>query len=140
MATFSDLTVYSYVPVDGVLLNVGWLGADSDFQVGEVPTDVRDTLIQLAMDPVNVMRGLHHCELCDVESPILVARRQARGERAVLGTGEIHVRGAEHTYVAPTLVIHYIDSHHYAPPTEFSEAVRYEAVRRTWADGGIGPS
>lgn len=131
MATFSDLTVYSYVPVDDVLLNVGWLGADSDFKVGEVPAEVRDALVQLAMDPMNVMRGLHHCELCEVESPILVAPRKPPGERAVLGTGEIHVRGVNHTYVAPTLIIHYIDAHHYAPPFEFIEAVRYEAVRRT---------
>lgn len=125
MASYADLTPYSYTnygaPSDAQ--NVGWLGADLPFARGPVPPNVRDRLVVLAATPTNVMRGLHYCELCDSESPIEVSVAGTHDQIALLGTGEVHVAGNGVTFVAPTLIVHYIDAHDYRPPDAFIDAV-----------------
>jgi hypothetical protein len=126
MATFKDLSRYSYddtVKSKSRLVNIGWLGADAPFPEGDTDPKVVAVLARLAVDSQNVMRGYHYCEFCDAESPLLVDVPGV-GE-AVLGTGEIHVPAGDDgpVYVAPTLVVHYIEAHHYRPPDEFVRAV-----------------
>jgi hypothetical protein len=56
-------------------------------------------------------RGQHRCLLCAADSPSI-----DNGEiRVVTGDGKL--------YVAPAMIRHYIDSHHYYPPTEFQTAL-----------------
>ncbi len=105
------------------MVNVGWLGRDQPFSTGDVPEDLRTALLELARDPKNIMRGLHDCELCGEESPIMVPFPRARRGRVALGTGEIHVEQDGTIYSAPTLIIHYVDKHHYRPPEDFLQAV-----------------
>lgn len=123
---YPDLSPYEYSEGPRGLVNVGWLGSDRNgYAKGVVPRDVRDSLVRLAMEPVNVMRGLHHCELCDAESPVIVTVPDESGDAAAyLGSGEIHVSSTTQAYSAPTLVVHYIDAHDYLPPQEFLDAVR----------------
>lgn len=41
-----------------------------------------------------------------------------------LGNGEILVRGAaDECYIAPVMIVHYIELHNYLPPREFMDAV-----------------
>jgi hypothetical protein len=50
---------------------------------------------------------------------------------ASLGNGEIIVKGEDgRRYAAPTLILHYIEAHHYLPPEEFIQAVRHVRSRR----------
>lgn len=124
MTIYEDLSPYVYAPTDpsATMLNVGWLGHASKFDTGSIGEEVRDALVILAADhDVNVMRGMHDCELCDQESPI----RVPLGDRKItLGCSEIHATAEDCiVYVAPTLVIHYLDAHRYLPPQVFIDAV-----------------
>jgi hypothetical protein len=124
MATFQDLTPYTYSPTECPTLNIGWIGRDADFTRGLVSEVFSRKLLALATRPVNVMRGVHHCELCGIESPIIVIDPGLPGRRAILGTGEVRVLREDGILLAaPTLVVHYIDAHGYKPPQDFIDAV-----------------
>lgn len=137
---YADLTDYDYLPTEPTtsrMLNVGWLDSSHPFPVGDVDPAVRDGLVDLAAAPQHVARGMHHCELCDVESPVVVCRSDDLRRRAKLGFAEIHVRVDGLVLAAPTLVVHYIDTHRYLPPQAFLDAVRLTALddRRDGAEG-----
>jgi hypothetical protein len=126
MTTYADLSPYEYTPsADGNVVNVGWLGCESDFQVGSVDESIRLGLRKRAENPLNVMRGWHDCELCGMESPIRIPPLEGVHGRISLGTGELWVVGdAGITYVAPTLIVHYVEDHGYVPPASFNAALR----------------
>ncbi|SNQ49499.1 conserved hypothetical protein [Frankia canadensis] len=77
------------------------------------------------------IRGFHNCLLphATMTAPICIAHRG--GEEARLGSAEIGVVGAEigvvgaggELLLAPNLVFHYVEGHHYRPPDIFAEAV-----------------
>lgn len=131
MTYYADLSKYDYwrftwppeMP-DGSCdwLNVGWLGEGYSFELGSVPKGFLGRLVELAVRPERVTRGVHHCEFCDQKSPIKVTA--GSGDIAWLGNGEISVGGANGvTFVCPTLIVHYIDCHSYLPPRQFVESV-----------------
>jgi hypothetical protein len=93
MASYDDLTLYTYGTSAEPMLNVGWLGAGSAFATGDTPPEVVDGLLVLADSQQNIMRGLHDCELCDQESPVRLPAPRARRGWVSLGTGELHARG-----------------------------------------------
>ena len=115
---------------------LGWLSSAYPFTTGEVPVGVTRTLRRLISSPlffpsVSAM-GFHERELCP---PSLADEPPAMW---VLGSlppppsnvpggmsnGELWVPGANNmVYVAPVLVVHYIEVHRYLPPKEFTEAV-----------------
>jgi hypothetical protein len=131
MTYYADLTEYSYTRSSEGMLNVGWLGRGERFTTGPVDADVRDQLIRLAVEPANVMRGLHDCEFCDKECPIRMPTEHSPRGYISLGTGEIRVSGEDgRVYVSPTLLLHYIDEHGYRPPEQFILAVRDAGRRR----------
>ena len=122
MPVYPDLSEYSYVPGLPPMLNVGWLGSESDFRRGPVATDVVDALIVLASDLHNIMRGLQDCAFCEVESPVRMPAPVPRGWVS-LGTGELHIPSSSGIiFAAPSLVIHYIVDHEYVPPQSFLHA------------------
>jgi hypothetical protein len=53
-------------------------------------------------------RGSHSCELCG----------RSRG------THNLFVPGAGFVYVAPEMIVHYVDAHSYMPPESFLQALR----------------
>lgn len=123
MATFSDLTTYTYASSEEPMVNIGWLGAGANFERGATMPGVLEALVLMAADQRNLMRGVHYCEFCDEESPIRLPAPVERGWVS-LGMGEIHVRGRDGTlYSTPSLVIHYISVHGYRPPQTFQIAV-----------------
>jgi hypothetical protein len=128
MAEFEDLTPYSYgeTPQSGRALNVGWIGRSAAFTRGDVASGVLRRLIELAASPAAVERGLHYCELCDVDSPVRIDTSLSPKGRVSLGTGEIRVLSDDGaaTYCAPTLIVHYILDHGYCPPDDFVQAVQ----------------
>lgn len=124
MAYFSDLSIYSYSVSERQMLNVGWLARDHAFPQGDVAQGVIDSLLKLADQQQNVMRGVHDCDFCELESPIRMPAPVSRGYVS-LGMGELHATDSRgRTYAAPSLVIHYIAAHRYRPPEEFLNALR----------------
>lgn len=99
---------------------IGWLGAGHAFPVGAVSPEFLAALhshIRSAWQPV-VCAGPHFCELCH-EPP---ADKRSRVGR-VGGSGNVWIPAGNAVYVAPELIIHYIEEHHYRPPDEFVTAV-----------------
>lgn len=137
MSTYEDLTPYEYFPEDeGAVLNVGWLGRDSSFAVGEPEPALVAALVTLAaFHPVNRTRGYHLCELCGTGpgdwEPGTVPFEFADRGRVTLGSAELRVPGSDGVcYAAPDLVVHYVDRHGYRPPDGFVRSVLAEARSR----------
>ena len=106
--------------------NVGWLGAGADFPTGSTPARARDELLRISSEAPakNLMRGVHDCEFCNIESPIRLETPYNERGWTSIGMGEFHVQGQDGmTFSAPTLILHYIDEHHYLPPEEFIDAL-----------------
>jgi hypothetical protein len=91
---------------------VGWLERGHEHSVGEVPSEVYAKLKALLVDPWQpwVVAGPHLCDLC-LYSP----------EKG--GSKNLFVPGDERVYVAPELILHYMNAHRYRPPDEFCRAV-----------------
>lgn len=132
MAYFDDLTPYTYgaADPDPTILNVGWLSNSHDFEKRAPNQDFVAALRKLVATPVNLYRGRHYCEFC----PQPQFSRAATEVVSVIetdcawGNGEIRVKGGEDvTYVAPTLILHYVEEHDYAPPEVFVRAVKRAA-------------
>jgi hypothetical protein len=111
---------------------VGWLARDHEFPKGEVSERFVARLQELcAHARTQQTRGLHACELC----PKVNQREnyiRLRGDNHRSSSAEIRAIGADGTrYAAPTLVLHYVIEHAYAPPVAFVDAVlRMESL--TW--------
>ena len=132
---FADLTPYEYgyeMPHPSIL-NVGWLARGHVFPVGEVPDNFADALRRLIASPENLYRGYHTCEFCP-DPPVVVdsaGRRVRHPPGETMGNGEIRVAGPRgQTYVAPVLVAHYVQVHHYLPPEGFIRAVMSQVAAR----------
>lgn len=104
---FPDLTPYQYVSIPTLpgenRVNIGWLDWEHQFSMSEPALDFLSVLFKLVQHPVRISPGLHSCPFC--------------GEAA--GTGEVEVVARTAIYVAPTLIIHYVEAHQYRPPDEF---------------------
>ena len=123
---FKDLTPYTYGGSEpsASVLNVGWLGRRHSFPVARPASELVSALNKLVASPVNLYRGKHQCEFCPAPAP---DNRNGPSwttlSREILGNGEIRVVGVDGvTYVAPVLIRHYVEVHHYAPPRAFVQA------------------
>lgn len=127
---FEDLRPYDYhlsYVLEGVFM-VGWLDPPHAFPQAEpdpalvaklrTMAEYRDVGFDLS---VNVMRGWRRCRFCpppdwDALKPGQIDDR--------LGNAELWVPGDGVWFAAPDLVVHYIETHRYAPPPAFLDAVR----------------
>jgi hypothetical protein len=126
MTHYDDLTPYEYdegAPPGAV--NIGWLSWHHRYPVGTPPQGLVDALARLAKNFTGAYRGYHVCDLGPryAEAPC----SNTRGD-LFMGHAQIHVPGTGGVvYVAPTLVVHYVEAHWYLPPAEFIRAV-FEAA------------
>jgi hypothetical protein len=120
MAEFEDLSV---IHPSGRLVAVGWLGRESLYERGYVSTSVFAKLVDLLADPwqPNERVGMHYCDLCRFTggNPDMTYR----GISVRMGTANLYVPDEGYIFVAPSLILHYIDAHEYAPPETFCAAV-----------------
>ncbi len=120
MAVYEDLTV---IHPSGRLITVGWLGRDSNYDRGEVSTAVFAKLVDMLADPWQPAErvGMHYCDLCRFTggNPDLVFR----GIHVRMGSANLYVPDEGCILVAPSLILHFIDAHDYAPPETFCAAV-----------------
>ena len=124
MTYFEDLSDYTYHP-DGLRAGtktIGWLEPGHDFEKRSPTDELLDVLWEYCKVSVVQMRGIHECAICLPPSTVLASRRD--GVRRLLGTSEIRVLSDEGgIYAAPTLIYHYVRTHHYKPPDEFLRAL-----------------
>jgi len=103
-----DLEPYTYnyyTQVKKNVLGVGWLDETRPFNKGEVPEEFIEKLKKAKR--VNFTKGWHDCPFCG----------KAKGSH------EIMVRYNNKIYMAPELIVHYIEEHNYQPPEEYINAV-----------------
>lgn len=91
---------------------VGWLARGDQHPTGPVAPGVFAKLEALLTEPWQpaVAGGSHPCDLCVF-----------RAEK--WGVNNVFVPGDGRVYVAPELILHYMNAHQYQPPPEFCEAV-----------------
>jgi hypothetical protein len=125
VAYYEDLSPCDYVArFESPLLAVGWLDRQHPFPTGTVTRDFFESLARLAANPWQpaVAMGRHACEFCAFTGGPAEARM---GDLVVkLGVSNVFVPGDAVVYVAPSLVLHYVDAHDYSPPEPFQGAVR----------------
>jgi len=95
-----------------VCVAVGWLERGTPFPTGAADIRVYRRLQELALDPFQlfVAGGSHGCTLCQFEP-----------EKA--GGANLFIPGAGFLFVAPELIVHYMNAHAYLPPNAFGQAV-----------------
>ena len=123
---YQDLTPYEYttvrLPGDAPsLVNFGWLDSEHDYPQGQVPDWLSVCLLRLAKAYANGTRGFHRCPFCQDKGHLSM---MVDGEPVYLGSAEIRVRSGDTTFVAPSLVPHYIAAHGYRPPPAVLAALK----------------
>ena len=132
MSYFADLSPCTEFPIapSAKLLAVGWLDKEQPYAKGFVPQTVVARLVELLVNPwqpVGSMGG-HDCPLCRFTS----GPRQFNLATDTLDTGytivqmginNLFVPAQDCIFVAPSLILHYMDAHEYAPPQSFQQAV-----------------
>lgn len=137
---YPDLSPYAYRPkVDlpgagvkrvDLVLNVGWLDVVEPHVTGPVSAEFRRCLARLLKSPIHLTRGYHGCVFClvDVQARLEVLNgvtvSRELHKLGALGNGEIAVEGCRGVwYLAPRLILHYVEMHDYRPPGEFVDAL-----------------
>jgi hypothetical protein len=117
MVYYPDLTRLDYFPVGEttILKAVGWLSIGQDFKTGQVSHiffERLQELMKFAWQPFQSM-GVHLCELCQF----------AEYEQTPCGNKNLFIPFDGVIFVAPELILHYVNAHHYLPPQIFIDAV-----------------
>jgi hypothetical protein len=105
---------------------VGYLARGYDYTEGETPEAVFDCLALLVLASRFTIHslGYHYCDLgpCGLNQP---QRKLYWGDQVIPSrcTTEILVPGKKVVYRSPALILHYMRSHRYLPPSCFIEAV-----------------
>ena len=124
MTHYPDLSPCTYFPHhEDRLLAVGWLEAPG-FPTGIVDASILDKLCRIlnaGWEPV-ALGGWHTCSIC-AEPSTGPERFSHRGQTFSVGIANLFVPSPTDLYVAPSLILHYIDIHHYLPHSQFIDAV-----------------
>jgi hypothetical protein len=108
-----DLSTNGYFVHGANVRAIGWLEVGHPFTRGPMPGDVLAVLKNHVVKAHQVVcfMGFHECSLCPEG-------------RQRTGLDNLVVPTRERLYVAPGLVVHYIEDHGYRPPYEFLVAVQ----------------
>jgi hypothetical protein len=103
---------------------VGWLEADHPYSQGQVDEATFRKLMELLQDPWQpaVAAGFHSCSLCRFSGG--PRHLKWKGIAVEMGCLNLFLPCENTAFMAPSLIVHYIDAHSYLPPAEFCEAVR----------------
>jgi hypothetical protein len=129
MSFYPDLGPCDYLGPEHAsgLKAIGWLEEDSPYRRDKTDPRFVHKLVLLLAEPWEHERltDPHYCSLCTFShGPVEFRLWQSPGMPTVpMGSRNLFVPGAGFLYITPSLVLHYIDAHHYAPPEEFVKAV-----------------
>lgn len=126
MTYFEDLSsceMFADPDAPGHILAVGWLERGCAYQRGPVQEEVVDTLVKLLIDPWQpvAFAGRHDCSFCRLSGGR--GGLVYKGTQISMGVSNLFVPGDHCIYVAPSLIVHYIDAHDYTPPQPFCQAL-----------------
>jgi hypothetical protein len=123
MTAIADLSPCTYLSDSPQVLAVGWLGRSESYQHGPVDEGVFAKLIELLVDPWQriYFMGRHECEFCRFTG--CASNVSYRNQSVTVGVANVFVPGEGVLFAAPSMIVHYIDSHEYAPPQVFQDAV-----------------
>ena len=115
MSFYPDMARESMVAVGDHVRAIGWLHPDHPYTKGEVCAEFLSRLKEFVAhcrQSANALYfgafgGFHTCEFCG----------------KALGIGNFGVPSGDLLFVAPEMVVHYIQQHGYCPPAEFVGAV-----------------
>jgi len=127
MTHFADLAPCWYFNRDFQhgLKAVGWLHQDHPYVRGPASDEfvvALQILLRSAWQYCGFL-GIHQCEFCRISRGPQIVRCWDTGIDIGVGLSNLFVPGDGFLYVAPSMIIHYIDAHEYAPPDEFQAAV-----------------
>lgn len=124
---FPDLSNECQVDKGPHVRAIGWLSVEHAFSTGVVPPIFIESLrahLQNPCQPV-VTWGSYRCNLCPAHL----------SDGPISGSRNLWVPSYAFVYVAPELILHYIEVHLYKPPDEFINAVQIPRNRvqaNTW--------
>jgi hypothetical protein len=108
------------------VFNVGWLLKSESFKTGSVNKEFLKKLKSIYFgsehysSEVNLLRApSRQCNICGV---VVHEHSSSKGFKR-LGHSEIWIAHKGKYYAAPSLIIHYIESHDYLPPKKYVKAV-----------------
>jgi hypothetical protein len=115
MAWYPDLSNETCVATGEHIRAIGWLSSDHPYPQGDLPAEfvvwLRDFIARANGSAsalyFPVFAGFHTCELCE----------------KVHDMRNFGVPAGKVLYVAPSMLLHYIEEHRYCPPDEFIAAV-----------------
>lgn len=125
MAYFADSEPCSYFGSDKApgLMAIGWLDDNHAYARGRIEIAFFHRLAELLVRPWQpiVFAGHEPCHFCRFTGgPSSVG---FEGKEILVGGANLFVPGKNQTFVAPSTILHYVDSHDYCPPPEFQSAV-----------------
>jgi hypothetical protein len=123
MSQFDDLSRWDDGVENEKFRAVGWLEAGLTFQHGDVGEEFFEALMKLLVNPWQPYAhpGFHRCPICRFAGPPPIIK--FKDYSVEMGALNLFVPGDGVLYVAPSLIVHFIDAHDYRPPDEFIEAV-----------------
>lgn len=102
---------------------VGWLGPPPVPSGGRLSREAFDVLMEHCLNPWQpfVLAGRHRCERCVYSGgPGAV---HASGRTVRIDGRNLFVPTKDVLYVAPIMIVHYVDAHGYVPPAPFVDAL-----------------
>jgi uncharacterized protein (DUF952 family) len=109
MSYFPDLSTQAFIWCGEPVRAVGWLDDRHDFSRGPTPDAALERLKRHIAErfSYSAFAGVHDCELCNGAT---------NGANLFVPTPEV-------VYIAPAMIVHYIEVHAYRPPGEFLDAL-----------------
>jgi hypothetical protein len=102
---------------------VGWLDPQHPYTQGssiesqQQLARVLRYLLSNAPVGLSIFLGHHTCEFCGENPTFLYG-----GRSVLMGSADFQIKSDNVSYLAPALMIHYVERHNYLPPREFLEA------------------
>ena len=129
MSWYADLGPCDYLGPEysSGLKAIGWLEEGREYRRDKADSRFVHKLVLLLGEPNPLEKSTdpHSCSLCAFSrGPLEFRLFQSPGMPSVpMGNRNLFVPGGGFLYIAPSLVLHYIDAHQYLPPEEFIKAV-----------------
>jgi hypothetical protein len=129
MSWYDDLAACDYFGAEHAarFKAIGWLEEGREFKRGKTDPRFVHKLVLLLGEPNPLEHSAdpHFCTLCAFSrGPSEFHLFQSPGMPSVpMGNRNLFLPGSGFLYIAPSLILHYIDAHQYAPPEDFVKAV-----------------
>ena len=123
MTVIADGDVVPFPSSTAIVKAVGWLDRGRAFSTGPVAEEFFAALVRLCVNPWQpaAAAGRHPCTLCRFSGG--PATLVYCSMKVTLGSANVFVPASDCIYMAPSLIIHYVDAHDYQPPAVFQRAV-----------------